>query len=163
MLTARGGESDRVDGLQAGADDYLPKPFSVRELLARCEALLRRASWDREPPSTTLRVGGATIDLGRLEIVGEGEGDPIALTAREAEILSYLAGREGRVASKRELLLDVWGYPDVPIETRTVENTVGVLRRKLDSAVGESGPAVIVTVRGAGFKLANEVDVACGG
>ncbi|GIW72740.1 MAG: DNA-binding response regulator [Planctomycetota bacterium] len=162
MLTARGREDDRVQGLQAGADDYVPKPFSVRELLARVEALLRRRAWDRvagAPAPVTLRCGPVEIDLDRLEVRRGPEAPPAALTVREGEILRYLAYRRQRVVSKREFLTEVWGYPDVELETRTVENTIGVLRRKIEPDARR--PRILITVRGEGFKLGPEVS--CGG
>ena len=155
MLTARGSEQDRIHGLQCGADDYLPKPFSVREMLARVGALLRRAQWDREPPGTQLRHGPVTVDLDRLEATCGARRE--ALTQKEGEILRFLARRQGVVASKRELLTGVWGYPEVELETRTVENTLGVLRRKLEGLDGAA--CFIVTVRGLGFRLAPEVEL----
>jgi DNA-binding response OmpR family regulator len=159
MLTARGREEDRVEGLRTGADDYLCKPFSVKELLARCAALLRRAGWAREAPGAQLSAGAVRVDCDRSEVR---RGDEVqALTARDVAILRHLARRQGKVVSKRELLTEVWGYPDVPLETRTVENTIGVLRRKLEQEAGDA--AFIVTVRGAGFKLGPEVTVTCDG
>ncbi len=165
MLTARAAEADKLEGLGAGADDYVAKPFSVKELLARVAALLRRAEWDRgAPPRRRLRAAGVEVDLDRLEArraeAGAPAGaaaEPVALTPREGAILRYLAARRDRVVSKREFLTEVWGYPDVPIETRTVENTIGVLRRKIEP--DPAAPRIVITVRGDGFKLGP--DVAC--
>lgn len=159
MLTAKGTEQDKLEGLGAGADDYVPKPFSVKELLARVAALLRRADWDRAAPvRSRLRAGGLEVDLDRLEARLDG-GAPILLTPREGAILRYLAFRRERVVSKREFLTEVWGYPDVPLETRTVENTIGTLRRKIEA--DPDAPRVLLTVRGEGFKLGPDVE--CGG
>jgi DNA-binding response OmpR family regulator len=156
MLTAKGTEADKLEGLGAGADDYVPKPFSVKELLARVAALLRRADWDRgAPPHARLRAGACEIDLARLEARKNGAA-PEQLTAREGAILRYLSVKRERVVSKREFLTAVWGYPDVALETRTVENTIGVLRRKIEADQAE--PKILLTIRGEGWKLGADVE-----
>lgn len=154
MLTAKGAENDKIAGLSAGADDYVPKPFSVKELLARVSALLRRCTWQHTlPECARLSMGHMVVDLDRLEVARAGETHE--LTAREGTILRYLASHRERVVSKREFLTEVWGYPDVELETRTVENTIGVLRRKLET--DQKNPTFLLTVRGEGFKLGPDV------
>lgn len=157
ILTARGSEDDRVRGLALGADDYVAKPFSVRELLARVEAQLRRADWGGESSATrVLKTSSISIDLGRQEGVREGA-EPVALTSKEVEILRYLAGHRERVVTRQEFLVGVWGYPaGSEIETRTVENTIGKLRRKIET--DSKNPEVVVTVHGAGWKLGDGVE-----
>lgn len=156
MLTARGTEADKLEGLGAGADDYVPKPFSVKELLARVAALLRRAEWDRGAPAKSrLSAGSTAIDLDRLEVRKAG-GAPEELTAREGAILRFLTAKRDRVVSKREFLTEVWGYPDVQLETRTVENTIGVLRRKIEADAQD--PRILLTIRGEGWKLGADVE-----
>jgi two-component system alkaline phosphatase synthesis response regulator PhoP len=156
MLTARGGEDDRVKGLALGADDYVAKPFSVRELLARVEAHLRRKDWGAPAQKlSTLRATGVEIDLSRLECCVSG-GTACSLTPREGEILRYLAQHPDRVVSRQEFLVGVWGYPaGSQIETRTVENTIGKMRQKIE--IDRKHPAVVLTVHGAGWKLGEGV------
>ena len=159
MLTARGSEDDRVKGLALGADDYIPKPFSVRELLARVDAHLRRTDWGApQPDLCSIKTERVEIDLSRLEArVDRGEACP--LTPREGEILKYLAQHPDRVVSRQEFLVGVWGYPaGATVQTRTVENTIGKLRQKIE--VDRKQPAVVQTVHGAGWKLGE--GVACG-
>ena len=152
MLTARGTEDDRVRGLKLGADDYLTKPFGVREMLARVESLLRRQRWENAPPPR-LTCGRVTIDLERLEArIGD---EVQALTGKEGDILRYLVRHRDRVVSKREFLTQVWGYPDVELETRTVENTIVYLRKKIEEDPKE--PRLVMTIRGEGWKLGKEV------
>jgi two-component system response regulator VicR len=156
MLTARGREDDRVKGLSLGADDYVVKPFSVRELLARVDALLRRGDWAGAPaPVERLEAEGVAIDLQRQE-ARLGDAAPEALTPKEVEILRYLARHRERVVDRREFLTNVWGYPaGAEIETRTVENTIGKLRQKIEPERKE--PRVVLTVHGAGWKLGEGV------
>lgn len=155
ILTARGGEDDRVRGLQVGADDYVAKPFSVRELLARVTAQLRRSEWGA--PATgpaRLEAGEVTIDLQRLECRRPAGAE--ALTPKEVEILRYLALHRDRVVSRGEFLTAVWGYPaGATIETRTVENTIVKLRHKVEP--DPKRPALVLTVHGAGWKLGDGV------
>lgn len=157
ILTARGGEDDRVRGLQVGADDYVQKPFSVRELLARVTAQLRRSEWGAPasgPSSLTLPAEDVTIDLQRLEC-RRGEAAE-ALTPKEVEILRYLALHRDRVVSRAEFLSAVWGYPaGATIETRTVENTIVKLRHKVEQ--DPKRPSLVLTVHGAGWKLGEGV------
>lgn len=146
MLTARGEESDRVLGLDVGADDYVTKPFAVRELLARVRAVLRRA----HPTSAEverIRTGELTVDFRRYEATRNGR--PLALTRKEFGLLRHLASRPGEVVRRDTLLEQVWGYePDVT--TRTVDNHVASLRAKLEG--NPRSPEHLVTVHGVGYK-----------
>jgi DNA-binding response OmpR family regulator len=147
MLTARGDEADRVVGLELGADDYVPKPFSPRELLARLRAVLRRVQPGAVEP--TVAVGPVAIDVGaRQARVG---GLPVELTALEFDILLALARRPGRVVA-RETLLALAGRDDVTVSDRTVDVHVSHLRRKLGD--DPRSPRLIKTVRGVGYVLA---------
>jgi len=145
ILTARGSESDRVKGLQAGADDYLTKPFGSAELLARIEALRRRAAIS---PSDAERVeiDGCTLDLGRC--LAHRENGAIPLTAREVGILRWLHRHRARAVSRNELLQTIWGASD-DLETRTVDMTIANLRQKIEREPAE--PRIIVTVKGIGY------------
>jgi two-component system response regulator PrrA len=144
ILSALDEVSDRVAGLQAGADDYLVKPFAVDELVARLRALLRRR---REPVSVPLRVGDVVVDPAR-HVARRGDRD-LELTRREFELLETLARHAGIVLSRQQLLSQVWGY-DFAVDGNVVDVFVGYLRRKLE-AEGES--RILRTVRGVGFVL----------
>jgi two-component system response regulator RegX3 len=146
MLTAKGSEEDIVAGLRQGADDYVTKPFSVRELMARIEALMRRAHGTRTA-TLSFPFGPWQIDSGTLEArAGE---QRVALSPREVEILALLAREAGRVVSRRTLLVEVWGLNNVDeIETRTVDVHLAKLRKKIDVL----GGVLIETVRGAGYR-----------
>lgn len=151
ILTARGREADRVKGLRLGADDYVVKPFSIRELLARVEAVLRRATVPSEAPDhTALVIAGGSIDLARREVVWD-DGVREELSEREVAVVAHLSRNRERAVSRDELLRDVWGVdPARSKQSRTVDMLVARLRDKLrDSADGQ----VIVTVRGRGYKL----------
>ncbi len=146
MLTARGEESDRILGLDLGADDYVSKPFSLPELLARVRALLRRSTVPSNEPDE-LRVGDVVVDFRRYE-ASKG-GAALKMTPKEFDVLRVLAARAGEVMSRNELLNEVWGYETSPT-TRTVDNHVASLRAKL-----ETDPAVprhLLTVHGVGYK-----------
>jgi len=143
VLTARAAEMDKLLGFEHGADDYLTKPFSPRELVARLQALLRRARPSRAP--VLIEVGPLVVDPGAHEVAFKGR--KLALTPREFDLLAFLARHPGRVHSREELLRKVWGY-DYVGETRTVDVHVRRLRAKL----GEKD-RVIETVMGAGYKL----------
>jgi two-component system response regulator RegX3 len=149
MLTARGAEADILEGFRRGADDYVTKPFSVSELMARVQALLRRAGkgprdeqpafhfgpWKVDPATLCARCGDESVDL----------------TAREVAILALFARECGRIVSRRVLLREIWGFANVErIETRTVDMQIAKLRRKLD----RNGGSAIETVRGAGYRYA---------
>jgi DNA-binding response OmpR family regulator len=149
MLTARGQPNDRVEGLEAGADDYLPKPFELDELLARVRSLLRRQAWQQQPELDTLyRFGRAEIDFDRHEArVG---GEPIVTTSLELSLLRYFAENPERVLSRAELLEQVWNLQNYP-NTRTVDNFVMRLRRHFEA--DSSRPVYFRSVRGAGYKF----------
>lgn len=151
MLTARGEEADRIRGLKAGADDYVVKPFSASELLARVEAVLRRSA-ERPQGVGRLVVAGMTVDFERRELV-RSNGTREAIPEREAELLRYLASNRGRAISRDELLSRVWGLDPRGVQTRTVDMAVARLREQLGDDPGN--PTVIVTVRGKGYMLAS--------
>jgi DNA-binding response OmpR family regulator len=148
MVTARGAESDRVRGLHDGADDYVVKPFSARELLARVEAVLRRSA-SRPSTTGTLVWPGGTIDFARREARLK-DGAVRLLSEKEHLILHYLCGAPDRTVTREELLERVWGLDPRGLETRTVDMHVARLREKIQSG----GDEVIVTVRGRGYMLA---------
>jgi two-component system alkaline phosphatase synthesis response regulator PhoP len=149
MVTARGSEEDRVRGLTNGADDYVVKPFSAKELLARVEAVLRRAP-ERPKGLTCFDLGGRRIDL-RARRVSLPDGSAVDLSERETELLAYLAGTGDRPVGREELLERVWGLDPKGLHTRTVDMHVARLRDKLGDERGE--PRLIVTVHGAGYRL----------
>jgi DNA-binding response OmpR family regulator len=146
MLTALGEPEHRIEGLEAGADDYLSKPFSPRELVLRAESLLRRALPTREADGDVI-LGRLHLDAGRREITLDGT--PLSLTLREYDLLAYLARRSGRTISRKQLLADVWGWTIGDVSTITVH--VRRLREKVES--DPSAPEVIGTVWGVGYRL----------
>lgn len=154
VLTARGTEDDRVTGLRTGADDYVVKPFSTRELVARVEAVLRRSP-ERPSPVRKLQMGHGTIDLDRREIIADGH-DAQSLSETECQILAHLASNPGRAITRDELLTRIWGLSG-GVETRTVDMHVARLRSKLTSACGEEAADGIATVRGRGYMLGSNV------
>jgi DNA-binding response OmpR family regulator len=141
MLTAKAEEIDRIVGLEFGADDYVTKPFSPREVMLRIRAILRRG----EKPEETLRAGAISIDTARHQVRVSGK--RVHLTSLEFKLLKTLIQRQGRVQDRDQLLNDVWGYEAV-IDTRTVDTHVRRLREKL----GKAGD-VIETIRGFGYRL----------
>ena len=145
MLTARGAEDDKVEGLKAGADDYVTKPFSPRELLARIEAIQRRLQATPAPPEQ-IEADGCAIDLGRCEVTRDGES--VSLTAREVGILRWLHRHRDRSVSRAELLERVWGTVG-SLQTRTVDMTIAKLRQKVERDA--AAPRIIVTVTGVGY------------
>ncbi|MGN6216477.1 MAG: response regulator transcription factor [Solirubrobacterales bacterium] len=145
MLTARGEVPDRVEGLDAGASDYLTKPFAFEELLARVRAHLRQAG--AAETQTSVEAAGIRLDL--IDREAEREGVSVRLPEREADLLAYLMRRAGQVCSQEEILRAVWGYDHDP-DTNVVQVYVGYLRRKLDRP---GSPAPIETVRSAGYRL----------
>jgi two-component system alkaline phosphatase synthesis response regulator PhoP len=149
MLTARGDVNDRVKGLKIGADDYLVKPFEVVELLARMEALLRRASnLPPQPIHSLFRFETVVVDLSREEVLRDGS--PVDLTAREFELLRYFVSHPDERISREALLKEVWGYEGLP-NTRTVDVHVAQLRQKLES--NPKSPRHILTAHGSGYKF----------
>jgi DNA-binding response OmpR family regulator len=147
MLTARSEEADRVRGLDLGADDYVTKPFSVPELMARIRALLRRASAATAAPAT-LKFGQVEIDFRRY--VAHRLGRPVEMTRKEFALLRFLASREDTVVTRDEILNKVWGFESYPM-TRTVDNHVSGLRAKLET--DPARPVHIQTVHGVGYKF----------
>jgi DNA-binding response OmpR family regulator len=147
MLTAKGQVEDRVSGLDAGADDYLVKPFSAKELLARARALLRRARRQTRTPAK-LKLGAVEIDLARQSALRAGR--PIHLTAKEFAILRLMAETPGEPVSRERFLDAVWGYTAFPT-TRTVDNHLASLRAKIEP--DPDSPRWLLTVHGIGYKL----------
>ena len=149
MLTAKGDEIDRVLGLEIGADDYITKPFSPRELVARVRAVLRRAHGDDVPPPHEIfDRGRLRIDFDTYEVAVEGQ--PITLSLREFELLKFFVRHPHRVYDRLQLLDLVWGQ-DVHVEPRTVDVHVRRLRKTIER--DDSSPQLIVTVRGVGYKF----------
>ena len=147
MLTARGQEIDKVLGLKLGADDYVTKPFSFMELMARVEAILRRTS----AGATTIETysfGNVTVNFKKSEATKDGK--VLELSQREFKLLRYFIERRGQVVAREELLDAVWGYENIPY-TRTVDVHVAKLRKKIEGKSGE--PRFIVTVHRAGYKF----------
>jgi DNA-binding response OmpR family regulator len=147
MLTARGEEADRVLGLDLGADDYVAKPFSIRELMARIRALLRRA----QPPKTLpdeLRFDDVAVNFVSYE--AHKAGRPLEMTRKEFQLLRLLASRTGEVVARDELLNEVWGYENYPT-TRTVDNHIAGLRAKIEREPAD--PQHLKTVHGVGYKF----------
>jgi len=153
IMTARGAEQDRVRGLKMGADDYVVKPFSIKELLARVEAVLRRSA-ERPLDVAVIRWAGGEADLPTREVRFE-DGERAELSEREVELLRYLAVNPGRAVTRDEILERVWRLnPRAIVETRTIDMHVARLREKLRDDPGD--PQVIRTVRGKGYLFAAE-------
>ncbi|MGI9233687.1 MAG: response regulator transcription factor [Woeseiaceae bacterium] len=149
MLTAKTSDEEIVQGLKLGADDYVPKPFSIQQLVLRIEAVLRRSQVGQEN-ARTLVIGNVDIDTENLS--GLRGNEEIAFTKREVEVLVYLAQNSDRPVSREELLSKVWGYArGLNIETRTVDIHIAKLRRKVE--VDPKAPERLTTVRGAGYRL----------
>lgn len=145
MLTAKGSEFDKVLALDAGADDYVVKPFGVMELIARVKAVLRRTAKASDAEGELYRVGEITLSPSRREVYAAGE--PVSLTYKEFELLMLLINNRGKVVTRERILCEVWGY-DFEGESRTVDVHIRTLRQKL-GAPGD----IIETVRGVGYKL----------
>jgi DNA-binding response OmpR family regulator len=143
MLTARAAEADRVTGLDLGADDYLTKPFSLRELAARVQALRRRVQWERGTPGGIYRDDRLTIEPARMQVTSGGR--EVHLTRREFDVLWYLVSLGGRVAAREQILDGVWGLATT-VDARTVDAHIRTLRRKL-------GEGVIETMIGSGYRF----------
>jgi DNA-binding response OmpR family regulator len=154
MLTARDAESDKVVGLESGADDYVAKPFGIRELLARVEALLRRhkraGSESPRPAAAQIAAGELAIDMQKRHVTVRGE--PVDLTRQEFDLLALLAARPGMVFSRAALLQQVW-RGDAYVTDRTVDTVVSRLRRKIES--DPQNPTFILTAWGVGYKFAD--------
>jgi two-component system alkaline phosphatase synthesis response regulator PhoP len=148
MLTARGQTADKVSGLKIGADDYVTKPFDMQELMARVEALLRRAPSRPATQGGTYQFGSVRIDLPGTEVIRDGR--PVNLSAREFQLLRYFIEHAGTTLSRDELLKEVWGY-NADTFTRTVDVHVASLRQKLENDPKQ--PKFILTVQGLGYKF----------
>jgi len=156
MLTARGRPEDVLKGFEAGADDYLPKPFDLEIFLARLNGLLRRREWSRRDTSKdrlgdTFEINGKTIDFANLELRSGDE--VIHLTMMEIKLLRYLIEHEGQTVSRNTILEDVWGLQE-DTDTRAIDNFIVRLRRYLEDKPND--PQIVRTVRGVGYKFVNE-------
>jgi DNA-binding response OmpR family regulator len=150
MLTAKSSDEEIIHGLKLGADDYVPKPFSVQQLVLRVRAVLRRSEAGRIDGGTITLVSGLVIDTRNLS--GRGADRELTFTRREVDVLRYLAAHTVRAVPRDELLHKVWGYSrNLDIETRTVDIHIAKLRRKIEPNSKE--PASLITVRGAGYRL----------
>jgi DNA-binding response OmpR family regulator len=150
MLTAKGMVDDRVEGLDAGADDYLVKPFSMKELIARVRALLRRAANDAAGPAS-LTLGDFVFDFKTMTCRRRGTGEAVPLNAREMRIMRLLAERRGEPVSRETFLDVIWDYNAWPT-TRSVDNYIAALRARIEP--DPDSPRWILTVRGTGYRLA---------
>lgn len=148
FLTAKGEEIDKVVGLELGSDDYITKPFSVRELLARVKAVLRRRTSSSEKEREHNQIGKLTINFAAF--TAEDSQGVVKMSHKEFEILRYLAAHKNTIISRHDLLENVWGYDEMPT-TRTVDNFIVKLRHKVETDPNE--PKVILTVHGSGYKL----------
>ena len=148
LLTAKSDEVDKVVGLEMGADDYITKPFGMKELLARLRAHLRRTEMKTDAPSALLKLAGLSIDIPRHQVSKDGK--PLILTPKEYELLVFLARNQGLVFSREQLLGKVWGY-DFGGDSRTVDVHMRWLRQKIEDDAAR--PRHLITVRGTGYKL----------
>jgi DNA-binding response OmpR family regulator len=149
LLTAKSEEVDKVIGLELGADDYVTKPFSLRELLARIKAILRRAALRKEPNKTSeVKVGRLTVNFDTY--TSSDSAGAVRMSHKEYAILQYLLGRKNETVSRYDLLEKVWGYDESPT-TRTVDNFIVKLRQKIETDPND--PRIILTVHGTGYKL----------
>ncbi len=148
MLTARGQEIDKVLGLKLGADDYVTKPFSFMELMARVEAVLRRSQPGGGAHSAVYEFGDLTVDVDRHEATKGG--NHLELTPREFRLLGYFLAHQGEVVSREELLDAVWGYDTIPF-TRTVDTHIAKLRKKIEDDPAD--PEYLITVHRLGYKF----------
>jgi len=148
MLTARGEEIDKVLGLELGADDYITKPFSLRELLARIKAILRRSSTMSSTDKEEIEIGQLTVNFTNFEASRDGES--VKLSHKEFEVLNYLYAHRQKVIHRDELIHNVWDI-DGNITTRTVDNFILRLRQKIE--INSNDPHIILTVHGVGYKM----------
>lgn len=148
FLTAKAESHDRIEGLESGADDYLPKPFSPKELVLRVESILRRVSAPAEPMTAKLQIGAIQLDSETHRVTVRGE--LLDLTATEFKLLRIMMERQGRVQTREHLLINVWNY-STDIETRTVDTHVRRLREKLGDEAGW-----VETIRGVGYRIADK-------
>jgi DNA-binding response OmpR family regulator len=148
LLTARGEEIDKVLGLELGADDYVTKPFSVRELLARIKALLRRTGNSDNNETQRVDIGRLSVDFATFQ--AEEEGKEVKMSHKEFEVLKYLFENRNELVSRYDLLENVWGYQD-SITTRTVDNFILRIRQKVEE--NPANPHIILTVHGAGYRF----------
>lgn len=148
LLTAKGDEEDIIQGLKLGADDYVTKPFSIRELLARCESVLRRSS---KLQLEKQKISWNDFILDPLNLILQGPKEKIELTRREMDLLRYLIKNSERPVSRQELLKEVWGYQNPQMDTRTVDIHMTKLRRKIEEDA--ENPKIILTIRGEGYKI----------
>lgn len=148
FLTAKAEPHDRIEGLESGADDYLGKPFSPKELVLRVESILRRVSAPKEAVAAKLQIGDILLDSDMHRVTVRGT--PLELTATEFKLLRLMMERQGRVQTREHLLLNVWNY-STEIETRTVDTHVRRLREKLGAEAGW-----IETIRGVGYRIADK-------
>lgn len=148
LLTAKGEEIDKVLGLELGADDYVTKPFSLRELLARIKAILRRVDDDSQIMNKPVEIGKITVHFEFYTAFSDNS--PVQLSHKEFEILHYLWKKRNATVSRDDLLNNVWGYDEVPT-TRTVDNFILKLRQKIET--DPNHPKIIITVHGIGYKL----------
>jgi len=152
MLTARGQTVDKVVGLKIGADDYVTKPFDMLELMARIEALLRRAPSRPPGPAAIHQIGSIRVDLRRTEVLRDRK--PVSLSAREFQLLRYFVEHRGVTLSRRELLTEVWGY-SADTSSRTVDVHVAGLRQKLED--DPKRPELILTIPGLGYRFCDDL------
>ncbi len=148
MLTAKGEEIDKVIGLELGADDYISKPFSIRELLARIKAHLRRENRGFESVPDVVHLESGIIDFGHFKVTRRN--DEIDLTSLEVDVLRYLIGQNGKVVTRDDLLDKIWGYEKFPT-TRTIDNHILKLRKKIED--NPNHPKHILTVYGGGYRF----------
>ena len=148
MLTAKGEEIDKVVGLELGADDYITKPFSLRELLARIKAVLRRGEGKMTGDKEKILIGKLKVDFASYNAYADNQ--PVPMTHREFEIIKYLWQHQNQTVSRDKLLEDVWGYEEYPT-TRTVDNFILKLRQKIEN--DPAHPRHILTVHGIGYKF----------
>lgn len=147
MLTARGQEIDKITGLEVGADDYVTKPFSIRELLARVKAVMRRVE-SKKKVVEQYRFGGIELNFAKHQAMKDGK--PLVLSTKEFQLLEYFVQHRGQTISRDQLLDEVWGYDQYP-NTRTVDNHVVKVRQKIEEV--PSDPKYLITIHGVGYKF----------